>query len=106
MQIYATAVSITLRGLPVGPIDAYLRSHLACMYGSRARFCYFLPYSVIVFYFEQRYGTMGYLSNLVIGYLAELTRIPFNYPIEVVATYTQVCFDATRPSTSEAMSLK
>jgi hypothetical protein len=36
---------------------------------------------------------MGYLSNLVLGYLAELIRIPFNYPIEVVATYTQVCLD-------------
>jgi hypothetical protein len=27
---------------------------------------------------------------LVIGYIAELVRIPFNYPVEVVATYTQV----------------
>ena len=30
------------------------------------KFCYFLPYSVIVFYYEKRFGTMGYMSNLVL----------------------------------------
>ena len=65
------------------------------------KFCYFLPYSVMVFYYEQRFGRMSYFMNLVIGasqlqlhdahagsplplpgsgYFAELIRIPFNYP--------------------------
>ena len=31
------------------------------------KFCYFLPYSVMVFYYEQRFGRMSYFMNLVIG---------------------------------------
>ena len=65
------------------------------------KFCYFLPYSVLVFYYEQRYGRMGYLANLLIGYFAELIRIPFNYPIEVVATYSQVRLWYRLPSRAE-----
>ena len=53
------------------------------------KFCYFLPYSVIVHFYESRYGLMGYGMNLLLGYFAELLRIPFNYPLEVISTYTQ-----------------
>ena len=36
---------------------------------------------------------MGPFTNLFVGYSAELLRIPFTYPLEVVATYTQTNTD-------------
>eukprot|EP01051_Picozoa_sp_SAG22_P007735 SAG22_NODE_554_length_9135_cov_3.635569_8_plen_279_part_00 len=54
---------------------------------------YFFPYSVIVYLWEKRVGRMGPFTNLFLGYAAELLRIPFTYPLEVVATYTQTNTD-------------
>ena len=48
------------------------------------KFCYFLPYSVMVFYYEQRFGRMSYFMNLVIG--ASQLQAPKDAHAEITAS--------------------